>query len=117
MDTPDAHAAPARIMFHTVSQILELAWPDGEVQRLPAGLLREQCPCSKCEAARIARRALPTASNLEAARAVGEYGLQLSFNDGHDRGIYPWSYLLSLGWDGRVGDRRRQVFISNQEGG
>ena len=116
MDTPGAHAAPSRIVFHTASQTLELAWPDGKVQRLPAGLLREHCPCSKCEAARIARRALPTAS-LEAARAVGEYGLQLSFSDGHDRGIYPWSYLLSLGQDGRVGHQRRQGFISNQEGG
>jgi DUF971 family protein len=27
---------------------------------------------------------------------VGDMGLQIVFNDGHDRGIYPWPYLHQL---------------------
>jgi DUF971 family protein len=27
---------------------------------------------------------------------VGAYGVQLVFSDGHDRGIYPWTYLREL---------------------
>jgi DUF971 family protein len=26
------------------------------------------------------------------------YGVQLVFDDGHERGIYPWSYLRELAW-------------------
>lgn len=30
------------------------------------------------------------------ARPVGHYAVQLVFNDGHERGIYPWTYLDEL---------------------
>jgi prepilin-type processing-associated H-X9-DG protein len=29
-------------------------------------------------------------------REVGSYGVNIAFSDGHDRGIYPWSYLAQL---------------------
>ena len=29
-------------------------------------------------------------------QAVGNYGLNLAFSDGQDRGIYPWAYLRQL---------------------
>jgi DUF971 family protein len=91
------NAAPTKVVFHTASQVLELEWDGGGgTRRLSAALLRQQCPCSKCEAARIANRLAVTSSRLESAHAVGGYGLQLAFSDGHDRGIYPWSYLRGL---------------------
>ena len=31
------------------------------------------------------------------------YGLQLIFNDGHERGIYPWPYLAELGLETTTG--------------
>jgi DUF971 family protein len=97
MSVTDMNAAPAKVVFHAASQVLELEWADGGgARRLSAALLRRQCPCSKCEAARIANRLAVPSFRLESAQAVGLYGLQLTFSDGHDRGIYPWSYLRGL---------------------
>src|SRR5260370_170993 len=98
MNVGSTNAAPTNVVFHTASQVLELEWEGcGGAQRLSAALLRQQCPCSKCEAARIENRLAVTSSRLESAQPVGKYGLQLAFSDGHDRGIYPWSYLRGLG--------------------
>ncbi|RUW64645.1 gamma-butyrobetaine hydroxylase-like domain-containing protein, partial [Mesorhizobium sp. M4B.F.Ca.ET.049.02.1.2] len=27
---------------------------------------------------------------------IGSYAIRLVFSDGHDRGIYPWSYLREI---------------------
>ena len=34
--------------------------------------------------------------HVAAVEPIGNYALRLSFSDGHDRGIYPWSYLREL---------------------
>ena len=34
--------------------------------------------------------------HVSAVEPIGNYALRLSFSDGHDRGIYPWSYLREL---------------------
>lgn len=34
--------------------------------------------------------------NIEAINSVGNYALQLVFDDGHDTGIYSWTYLYEL---------------------
>ncbi|MEZ2143418.1 gamma-butyrobetaine hydroxylase-like domain-containing protein [Bradyrhizobium sp. DN5] len=34
--------------------------------------------------------------HVAAIEPIGNYALRLSFSDGHDRGIYPWSYLREL---------------------
>jgi DUF971 family protein len=66
-------------------------WPDGEA-RLASTLLRRSCRCSGC------RRVAPQHANaaLENLLPVGAYGVQLRFDDGHELGIYPWSYLREL---------------------
>jgi DUF971 family protein len=38
----------------------------------------------------------PPGLHLTAVHPVGNYALRLFFSDGHDRGIYPWSYLREL---------------------
>lgn len=87
---------PAGVVLHAASQRLEIRWRDGVTQQLSAAGLREHCPCSGCEAARRAQRRPPGDATLQAVHAAGEYGLQLAFSDGHDRGIYPWAYLRGL---------------------
>ena len=44
---------------------------------------------------------------ITAVEPIGHYALRLSFSDGHDRGIFPWSYLQELAREiplQRVGD-------------
>ena len=59
--------------------------------------LRQACPCSQCRAARLRGRAavVPGGVRLERLELQG-YGVQMIFSDGHDRGIYPWTYLHGL---------------------
>jgi DUF971 family protein len=76
---------------------LTLHWPDGRFL-LAAGALRAACRCAHCRAAARRGDALPARSDLQLtdAQPVGHYALQLSFSDGHDRGIFPWELLRGL---------------------
>ena len=77
---------------------MELAW-NGASAMLGHRALRLACRCAECESRR--RKGLPAApvpEDVEVTRIelVGESGLRLFFNDGHDRGIFPWTYLYRL---------------------
>ena len=64
---------------------------------LPAEHLRLSCKCAHCTRARFDGR-FPDAFPGIAIIEIGDlgYGLNISFSDGHNRGIYPKAYLLSL---------------------
>jgi DUF971 family protein len=64
---------------------------------LPAEGLRLACRCAHCIRARFDGR-FPERFPGIAITGIGDlgYGLNISFSDGHDRGIYPKPYLLSL---------------------
>lgn len=93
LEAPSSSVAPERVDVDPRG--LALRWPDGLEARLDAGPLRHACRCGDCRreppgpAAQAGRR-------IVEASPVGGYGLQLAFDDGHDRGIYPWAYLRAL---------------------
>ena len=62
-----------------------------------AETLRLSCKCAHCTRARFDGR-FPVAFPGIAITEIGDlgYGLNISFSDGHNRGIYPKPYLLSL---------------------
>ena len=62
-----------------------------------AETLRISCKCAHCTRARFDGR-FPEAFPGIAITGIGDlgYGLNISFSDGHNRGIYPKPYLLSL---------------------
>ncbi|RXH05270.1 MULTISPECIES: gamma-butyrobetaine hydroxylase-like domain-containing protein [Bradyrhizobium] len=62
-----------------------------------AETLRLSCKCAHCTRARFDGR-FPEAFPGIAITEIGDlgYGLNISFSDGHNRGIYPKPYLLSL---------------------
>ncbi|MEW6640503.1 MAG: DUF971 domain-containing protein [Pseudomonadota bacterium] len=88
---------PIDITLDEPGTTLVLSWPDG-VGRLDAALLRR----ASRAASEIRRQAdgaellLPADLRVAAAEPIGNYALRLVFSDGHNRGIYPWSYLRSL---------------------
>ena len=65
--------------------------------RITAEQLRLSCKCAHCTRARFDDR-FPEAFPGIAITEIGDlgYGLNISFSDGHNRGIYPKPYLLSL---------------------
>jgi DUF971 family protein len=92
-------AWPETIEWHAQTKMLALAWPSEPETRLSASLLRQACRCATCEQARRQGQTVAlTDHSLSVAEIspVGITGLQLSFSDGHDRGIYPWAYLRQL---------------------
>lgn len=86
------------IHHHADTGLLEIVWEDNTTQKLASSLLREKCQCASCKANRIKglSQIIPDSVKISGINPIGVYGIQLIFNDGHDRGIYPWVYLRSL---------------------
>jgi DUF971 family protein len=91
-------AWPLDIVLHEASGQLEVLWNDGLHSTLNAACLRAACRCAACESLRRAGNPAAPAAGiaLTLLQPVGEFGLQLGFSDGHDRGIYPWVLLHEL---------------------
>ena len=81
--------------------LLFLHFEDGTVARLPHVRLRAACPCAQCRAQRRAGAAVEPAPQVRllALEPVGLYALNLQFDDGHERGIYPFQMLVEMGAD------------------
>ena len=76
---------------------LSLTATGGSRLTLTAEKLRLFCKCAHCTRARFDERFpehFPGIAIVDVAD-LG-YGLNISFSDGHNRGIYPGSYLESL---------------------
>ncbi len=98
-DHPPLSDLPTQVLIHLRSRRLELRWPSGYGLSLGHARLRSACKCAWCEGHRRRTQADIACDAdvvLQSATPVGEQGLQLRFSDGHDRGIYPWSYLRAL---------------------
>jgi DUF971 family protein len=84
------------IAIHANGGVLEIEWSDGRQQKLTHAQLRARCQCADCKVVPPANAMDSDTLRLDEIRPVGTYGIQLIFNDGHNRGIYPWQYLYSL---------------------
>ncbi len=91
--------APTVIDCELSPDLASLLMTTSDQRRLAvsAEKLRLSCKCAHCTRARFDNR-FPTAFPGIAIVEVGDlgYGLNISFSDGHNRGIYPKSYLLDL---------------------
>jgi DUF971 family protein len=89
---------PSEISLNTKEHTLELVW-DGQLVVLSHKTLRRSCRCSSCESTRRKiNNVLPVAADVAVLKIepLGSTALQLFFSDGHERGIYPWSYLKQI---------------------
>lgn len=90
---------PKQIVYHKKSRTLEVRFDDAAVQ-IPAELLRVYSPSAEVRGHGNGARKLETGKKYVAIRqveAVGNYAVRLTFDDGHDSGIYAWEYLRDLG--------------------
>jgi DUF971 family protein len=90
---------------------MSLVWSDDAPIWIGAATLRAFCHCSGCSAAALSGRSPATAADLVIVQAqlMGRYALNLRFSDGHDRGIYPWSYLRDIGAGAIAAPHQQQV--------
>ncbi len=76
---------------------MSITAPDGRRIALSAEQLRLACKCAHCRRAQSDNRFASSFPGI-AIVAVTDlgYGVNISFSDGHSRGIYPKSYLAEL---------------------
>ena len=93
---------PTDITLHAASRVLEIAFDDGQVFKLPFEFLRVYSPSAEVrghgpgqETLQVGKREV-TITRLD---PVGYYAVQPVFSDGHASGIYSWSYLYEIGRD------------------
>ena len=95
MTTPIARQSQACEVSPDLASLSIMA--DGSRITVSAEKLRLFCKCAHCMRARFDERfpeRFPGIAIVEVAD-LG-YGLNISFSDGHNRGIYPMSYLAGL---------------------
>lgn len=90
---------PVKIELHQRTKILELIYADDERAELSCEYLRVYSPSAEVKGHGPGQEVLQTGKinvTINAIEPIGNYALQLVFSDGHDTGIYSWSYLHEL---------------------
>ena len=91
---------PTEITLHSKSHMLEIAFNDGARFQLPAEYLRVYSPSAEVQGHGPGQEVLQIGKqdvNITKIEQVGNYAVQLFFDDNHDTGIYSWDTLYSLG--------------------
>jgi DUF971 family protein len=91
---------PTDIILHRASHKLEVAFDDGTRYELPCEYLRVESPSAEVQGHSPEQRVWVAGKrhvNIAAIDPVGNYAVVLRFNDGHETGIYTWSFLKELG--------------------
>jgi DUF971 family protein len=76
-----------------------LTFDDGSVVRFDLLTLRQACPCATCRGLRDQGQAAyplpnsPLPLRIDDARIHGAWGLNVTWNDGHATGIFPFESL------------------------
>ena len=88
---------PTDIKLHKASKTLTLKYASGEEYTLPAEFLRVHSP-----SAEVQGHGKPILQfgklnvRLIKLEPAGQYALKLTFDDGHDSGLFTWDYLYQL---------------------
>jgi DUF971 family protein len=91
---------PTEINLHQKSRVLEIAFDDGSRFELPCEYLRVYSPSAEVRGHGPGQEVLQVGKenvNITAIEPVGNYAIQLEFDDGHNTGIYSWDTLYVLG--------------------
>ncbi|MFK4442326.1 DUF971 family protein [Caballeronia udeis] len=89
---------PERIDLDSRAHTLTLHWPGARAQHVSHAALRRACPCAGCRRIRLAGGVVQAAEEVAVTDIQSmAYGVQFSFSDGHAQGIFPWTFLETLG--------------------
>ncbi len=105
----DSRRKPADVQVNVSTGAgVDIRWADGHASHYEFRYLRDECPCATCNDERAKKSAMPAvsagpalpifkpAAKAQAAKAVGNYALQIEFTDGHSTGIYSFDYLRDI---------------------
>ena len=108
-------AKPPRLEVSAGGDVLTVEFACGPKYELSAELLRVMSPSAEVQGhspeqrVTVARKRNVTIKDL---RPVGNYAVRIAFDDGHDTGLFTWTYLQQLG---REKDKRWNEYLSDLE--
>lgn len=88
------------INLHQKSKVLEIKFSDGQNFTLPCEFLRVYSPSAEVKGHSVEQSVLQTGKenvSIKDIEPIGHYAVKLIFDDGHETGLYAWSYLYELG--------------------
>lgn len=95
-------AWPLAIRLARQERVLHIRFDDGNAFALPAEYLRVESPSAEVQGHAPSQKRLVAGKKdvaILAVEPVGNYAVRLVFDDGHDTGLYSWTYLHRLGRD------------------
>ena len=90
---------PTELRYRRDDRVLDIVFADGARYSLSAEYLRVQSPSAEVQGHSPEQRRIVfgrRAVGISGIEPVGNYGVQLIFDDRHDTGIYSWEYLRTL---------------------
>jgi len=88
---------PTEVNHERDASRVRITWSDGHVGEYDYAYLRGWCPCALCQGHGNERRFVRSVDpRLESIEVVGSYALTFRWADGHDTGIYAYSYLREI---------------------
>ena len=91
---------PIDLKLHQQSRLLEVSFDDGQTFRLSCEFLRVHSPSAEVQGHGPSQKILQVGKrdvNISAINPVGNYAVQIDFDDGHSTGIYSWRTLYDFG--------------------
>lgn len=91
---------PTNVKLHQISGILELTYDDGLRFDLSAEYLRVHSPSAEVQGHSPSQAVLQEGKKhvkIADLEPQGHYAIKIIFSDGHNSGIFSWSYLHELG--------------------
>ncbi|MDP6777158.1 MAG: DUF971 domain-containing protein, partial [Candidatus Latescibacteria bacterium] len=99
---------PRSIEVRSEAAELRITWEEGSVQVLSLRGLRQACPCAECGDGRrkaeqegglhmLTGREEMASEEVASVRPVGRYAIQITWEDGHNTGIYTYDRLRGMG--------------------
>lgn len=91
---------PLQILEESDSEI-SIKWSDDTETNYTAAQLRRSCPCAGCKDEWTGEKTLKDSDvaddiSFKHISIVGRYALNFHFSDGHDTGIFSFSFLREL---------------------
>ncbi|MFT7144043.1 MAG: DUF971 family protein [Alphaproteobacteria bacterium] len=91
---------PMEIRLRSDKKNLSIAFSAGEIYEYSAELLRVESPSAEVKGHAPHEKKIVAGKKditIKAIEPVGHYAVKIIFSDGHQTGLYTWSYLQELG--------------------
>lgn len=96
---------PQQVEVRNSDQELVIEWADGHQSIYPLFGLRKNCPCVTCRGGHGRMNSFDRSLffvqpnqyfEVESIHQIGNHAIQITWNDGHNTGMYQWETLREL---------------------